>query len=88
MPYNPPVPLHHSAKVAAIMAVVLYLTAAGWFFVLAPWSAFWAAKVLPGAPLWLASMLKSSAVRGALSGFGVVHFGAAWSWLETAARKP
>jgi hypothetical protein len=55
--------------------------------VLAPWSRFWAIKVIPAAPLWLLPLLDSPALRGALSGFGVVHFAAAWSWLETALRK-
>ncbi len=88
MPYNPGVPLHRTVRVALMMAVVVYLTAAGWFFVLAPWSRFWAARVVSGAPLWLAFALENRALRGALSGLGLVHFGAAWSWLETAARKP
>jgi hypothetical protein len=70
-----------------IMGVVVYLTAAGWFFVLAPWSGFWVTKVVPGAPLWLAVWLHHPGVRGALSGLGLVHFGAAWSWLETAGRN-
>jgi hypothetical protein len=87
MPYNPPVSLHPTVRVASIMAVVVYLTAAGWFFVLAPWSGFWVTRVVPNAPLWLAPTLESPSLRGALSGFGLIHFAAAWSWLETTARK-
>lgn len=87
MEYNPPVLGRRSLRAAVILAVVVYLTAAGWFFVLAPWSRFWAIKVIPAAPLWLLPLLDSPALRGALSGFGVVHFAAAWSWLETALRK-
>ncbi len=88
MAYNPAVLLHHPVRVALIMLAVIYLTAAGWFFVLAPWSSFWASRVIPGAPLWLALILEKRALRGALTGLGLVHFAAAWSWLETAARKP
>jgi hypothetical protein len=88
MEYNPAVAGHRSLRVASFLVVVVYLTAAGWFFVLAPWSRFWAVKVLPAAPPWLLPWLDSPALRGALSGFGVVHFAAAWSWLETALRKP
>jgi hypothetical protein len=74
-------------RVALVMVIVVYLTAAGWFFVLAPWSSFWASRVIPGAPLWLAFALEKRALRGAFSGLGLVHFAAAWSWLETATRK-
>lgn len=87
MEYNPPVSGQRSLRAALILAIVVYLTAAGWFFVLAPWSSFWAVRVVPAAPPWLSSCLDSPAFRGALSGFGLVHFAAAWSWLETATRK-
>jgi hypothetical protein len=87
MPYNPAVPRHRSARIALIMIVVVYLTAAGWFFVLAPWSGFWTSRVVPNAPLWLALVLESPGLRGALSGLGVLHFAAAWSWLEAAAGR-
>lgn len=87
MEYNPSVLSQRALQAALIMAIVVYLTAAGWFFVLAPWSSFWAVRVVRAAPPWLSSWLDSPAVRGALSGFGLVHFAAAWSWLETATRK-
>jgi hypothetical protein len=87
MEYNPPVFGRRSLRATLVLAIVVYLTAAGWFFVLAPWSSFWAVRVVPAAPLWLSSCLDHPAFRGALSGFGLVHFAAAWSWLETATRK-
>ncbi len=77
----------NSLRATLVLAAAVYLTAAGWFFVLAPWSSFWAIKVVPAAPLWLMAWLDSPALRGAISGFGVVHFGAAWTWLDGAARS-
>jgi hypothetical protein len=63
------------------LAAVVYLCAAGWFFILAPWSRFWATAVVPAAPLWLLPLVDSPALRGALSGFGVLHFAVAARWL-------
>jgi len=82
MAYNPPVSGRRALRAAFILAVVVYLTAAGWFFVLAPWSRFWATKIVSATPLWLSLWLDNPTLRGALSGFGLVHFAAAWSWLE------
>ncbi len=79
-------PRRNALRAVAILATVVYLTAAGWFLVLAPWSRFWTARVVQGAPLWLAPWLATPALRGALSGFGVVHFAVAWAWLEGAVR--
>jgi hypothetical protein len=87
MEYNPSVLGQRSLRAALILVIVVYLTAAGWFFVLAPWSRFWAVRVVPGAPFWVSTWLDHPAFRGALSGFGLVHFAAAWSWLERAMRK-
>lgn len=72
----------------ANLAVVMYLCAAGWFFILAPWSGFWSSRVVAEAPLWLSSWLASPALRGALSGFGVLHFPVALGWLSGGARRP
>ena len=88
VPYNPRVSGKNALRVSGVLATAVYLTAAGWFFVLAPWSGFWALRVVPAAPFWLAAWLDNPAVRGAISGFGLVHFGAAWSWLDGAARNP
>jgi hypothetical protein len=74
-------------RAVLILATVVYLTAAGWFFVLAPWSRFWAARVVSGAPFWMLPWIESPAVRGALSGFGIVHFAVAWAWLGTTVRR-
>ena len=69
-----------------LLAAIFYVCAAGWFFVLAPWSRFWALLVVPRGPLWLAPILDSPAVRGAISGFGVLHFVAAYTWLAEGHR--
>jgi len=69
------------------LGATIYLTAAGWFFILVPWSHFWANHVLPGVPLWLARLLAQPALRGALGGFGVLHFAVAFVWLDSALRK-
>jgi len=81
------VPSRNALRATLTLAAVVYLTAAGWFLVLAPWSRFWAIRVVPAAPFWLVVWLDSPTLRGALSGFGVVHFAAAWAWLDSAARK-
>jgi hypothetical protein len=70
-----------------VLFVVLYLCAAGWFFILAPWSRFWAQQVVPGTPFWLYAVVDSPIVRGALSGFGVIHFAVAAGWLSAGAGK-
>ena len=68
------------------VAVVIYLCAAGWFFVLAPWSRFWTTLVVPAAPLWLLPVVDNPAARGALSGFGLLHFAVAAGWLSTGGK--
>jgi len=85
VPYNSRVSRRNALRATLVLAAAVYLTAAGWFFVLAPWSSFWAIRIVPAAPFWLMTWLDSPAVRGAISGFGVVHFVAAWSWLDRAA---
>jgi hypothetical protein len=77
-----------SWRIVAALGVVFYLCAAGWFFILAPWSRFWGVVVVPRVPLALIPLLDSPALRGALSGFGALHFIAAFSWLADAARRP
>lgn len=76
-----------SGRTVAALGVVFYLCAAGWFFVLAPWSRFWGVVIVPRVPLTLVPLLDSPALRGALSGFGVLHFLAAFTWLNAAARR-
>lgn len=69
------------------LGVAIYLTGAGWFFILAPWSQFWSSRVLAGVPFWLVPLLASPLLRGALGGFGVLHFAVAFVWLDGALRK-
>lgn len=74
--------LPRAAHIAVVLLITFYLCAAGWFCVLAPWTRYWAARVVPGAPIWLSAWLDLPALRGALSGFGVLHFVVAASWLN------
>ncbi len=76
-----------SRRTMLVLAVVFYLCAAGWFFVLAPWSHFWGMVVVPKVPLWLAPWIDHPALRGALSGFGAYHFLVAFAWLAAEARE-
>ncbi len=76
-----------SWRAVIVLAAVFYLCAAGWFFVLAPWSRFWAMAVVPRVPLSLIPWIDSPAFRGALSGFGVLHFLVAFSWLAGEAKR-
>ncbi len=69
------------------LVVAVYLTAAGWFFVLAPWSGFWTRQVVGNAPFWLATVLAMPSLRGVVSAFGVLHFAAAYVWLDSATPK-
>jgi len=85
--YNPAVTVRALLRISVAFAVVTYLCAAGWFFVLAPWSPFWMSRVVAASPPWLTVWLKAAALRGALSGFGVLHFPAAFAWLASGARK-
>jgi hypothetical protein len=76
-----------SWRAVVALAVVFYLCAAGWFFILAPWSRFWGMVVVPKVPLLLIPWVDSPAFRGALSGFGALHFLVAFSWLAGEARR-
>lgn len=88
MPYNPGVSKHAPLPAVRHLAVAVYLTAAGWFFVLAPWSAYWARQVVSSSPLWLCGLLGNPSLRGMLSAFGVLHFAVAYAWLGAAAPRP
>lgn len=76
-----------SWRAVIALAVVFYLCAAGWFFILAPWSRFWGMVVVPKVPLWLLPWIDSPALRGGLSGFGALHFAVAFSWLAGEAKR-
>ncbi len=85
--YNPDVVIAATVRHLVTLAVVAYLCAAGWFFILAPWSGFWQSRVVAEAPLWLSSYLSNPALRGAITGFGVLHFPVALEWLAAATRR-
>ncbi|BCW94345.1 MAG: hypothetical protein KatS3mg007_2239 [Thermoanaerobaculum sp.] len=51
---------------------VVYLALAGWVCVLVPWSRGWLAWTWSLPPAW-AQLLSHPALRGAISGFGVLH---------------
>jgi len=55
---------------------VLYCAEAGFFLVVVPWSAAWERMAASLGSASLAGMLGASIVRGAVSGFGLVH----WVW--------
>ncbi|HVR29831.1 MAG TPA: hypothetical protein VMS86_09900 [Thermoanaerobaculia bacterium] len=65
---------------------VLYCAEAGFFLVVVPWSAAWERLAGPTGALGLGAMLGAPIVRGAVSGFGLVHL--VWGahdllgWLE------
>lgn len=75
-------PIVSSLRRLYALAVVVYLCSAGWFFILAPWSAFWDVLVVPNAPYWLMRTIGSAALRGAIAGFGLLHFPVAATWLS------
>ena len=68
------------------LTIVVYLCFAGWFFILAPWSAFWSVLVVPNAPWWLLGAIDDPGMRGAVAGFGVLHFPIAAAWLTPVRR--
>ena len=80
-PYNRAVRVLPSLRTVGALMVLVYLCSAGWFFILVPWSAFWTSNVVPASPWRLMGLLSSPAFRGALSGFGVLHFAVAAGWL-------
>jgi len=86
-PYNRAVNVNPVARHVVSVVVAVYLCAAGWFFVLAPWSGFWRSRVVAAGPPWLIALLDHPALRGALTGFGVVHFWVSFSWLALIAAR-
>jgi hypothetical protein len=53
---------------------VLYCAEAGLFLLVVPWSASWERLAAPLGSLGFASLVGEPMVRGAVSGFGLVHF--------------
>ena len=81
--YNPLVFDRAALPALRHLVVAFYLTAAGWFFIMVPWSSFWTGQVVAGCPYPLTRLLAHGAFRGALSAFGVLHFAVAFSWLNS-----
>lgn len=52
---------------------ILYCLEAGLFLLAAPWSPFWEKVVLPVPPGFLQVLLLHPMLRGAVTGFGLVH---------------
>lgn len=52
---------------------ILYCVEAGVFLLLSPWSPRWDESVIQLSNLQLSSLLLHPTVRGAISGFGLVH---------------
>lgn len=86
--YNPAVSVPRWLRSTIVFLVILYLCCAGWFFVLVPWSRLWGSQVVMGAPWWAMAWLDHPALRGALSGFGVLHFAVALGWVSPRKREP
>ena len=72
--YNPVVSARGRLRSIMVFLVLLYLCSAGWFFIYVPWIHLWRSQVVLGAPWWAMAWLDHPALRGALSGFGVLHF--------------
>ena len=52
---------------------ILYCFEAGTFLVIVPWTLAWDRNFVQVAASWLRSLLLEPALRGAVSGFGLVH---------------
>jgi hypothetical protein len=72
-PYNREVPR------AFIFLASCYLALAGTIFLLAPWSSHWLSVAWSLPPPW-ARFFSHPALRGAISGFGLLHFIVGLSW--------
>jgi hypothetical protein len=53
---------------------ILYCAEAGLFLLVVPWSASWERLTSPLALIGVGGMIGEPMVRGAVSGFGLVHF--------------
>lgn len=61
--------------VAARLAMIAYLFVVGVIITAAPWTTLWPISI-PGMP-WLTMLIINPALRGAVSGFGLVLIGGA-----------
>jgi hypothetical protein len=53
---------------------IIYCAEAGFFLLVVPWSDSWERLAGPLGPAGFAALLGAPIVRGAISGFGLVHF--------------
>lgn len=67
--------------------VIVYLVEVGLVLIVAPWTRFWDRNYFVESLPLLAPMLTSHAVRGAVSGFGIVSLGAALVDVSTWLRQ-
>lgn len=58
---------------AAALLFVLYCIEAGLFFLIVPWTRFWAVHPLLHSTDMVAALAGSGYVRGLISGFGLMH---------------
>ncbi|MEN8163853.1 MAG: hypothetical protein ABFS37_06975 [Acidobacteriota bacterium] len=69
-----------------LLLYATYLSYAGLFFLLAPWTEIWTMLVMR-LPVPLASFLGHPAVKGMISAFGLLHFGLAFIEAATGLRS-
>lgn len=67
--------------------MIVYLVEVGLVLIVAPWTRFWDRNYFVESLPLLAPMLTSHAVRGAVSGFGIVSLGAALVDVSTWLRQ-
>jgi hypothetical protein len=67
---------------------VLYVLEAGAFLTLAPWSRFWALRVVARSPRIAQGVLGSPYFRSFLLGLGLLHLWAAATEIEAWRREP
>ena len=63
----------HVVRFLLYLLYATYLTYAGLLFLVVPWSPVWTRIVINLQPSLLADILGMPAVRGGLSGFGLLH---------------
>lgn len=67
--------LFHYNRISMALGIVfsIYCLEAGFFFLIAPWTKFWALNPLLHANQIVAAVAENDYVRGLVSGFGIVH---------------
>ena len=61
------------SAMAASLLFILYCIEAGIFFVVVPWTRFWALNPLLHSTDLIASLADNGFVRGLITGFGLIH---------------